>query len=196
MARPRAMNRRRWCRLRLCPDAGSRRCASVLLQEEWSFPAWKGPTSAMHRGPWALVPPLPFAAAIDASLRAPYGRFFFPAALCDAGVSSSQGMVAMARGDMAYALRGPPLHEADRSAPWNKSSGNLRKRCVRRSSLAPQQMQRYQRTLLETIAAPCAGRRSLLPGHRAPRAAVPQRRQHRLGPLARRADHGPHGFAA
>src|SRR5262249_16343385 len=32
------------------------------------FPAWKGPTSAMHRGPWALVPPFPFAAAIDASL--------------------------------------------------------------------------------------------------------------------------------
>jgi hypothetical protein len=43
---------------------------------------------------------LPFAAAIDASLLAPYDRLG-PAAVRDAGMTSSQGNVALARGSNA-----------------------------------------------------------------------------------------------
>src|SRR5262249_41065907 len=47
---------------------------AMIASRSVVLPLWNGPTSAMHRGPVALVPPLPFAAAIDASLwRRPAG---------------------------------------------------------------------------------------------------------------------------
>ena len=53
--------------------------------EQGRLAGWKGPTSAMHRGPWALVPPLPFAAAIDASLWRRTAGWFRPQVLTPEG---------------------------------------------------------------------------------------------------------------
>ena len=62
MPRLLAWSRRSWCLHRLCPGAGSRQSGRELLLRSVVLPLWKGPTSAMHRGPRLLVPlgPLSF----------------------------------------------------------------------------------------------------------------------------------------